>query len=142
MANQKRTGGIMPLDDLIVQLNRTKSAYASEIGHDDVQRSIKKLRCLGTGFMLIRLDGGRTLVQSVPGEMSMDKTNVLGLAEAGSGRTTLSECCQILNWNDDRAEAALNNLVQDGMAWVDDSDPCGARSYWFPSLFPDCSEKP
>ncbi|KAA0192335.1 Vacuolar-sorting protein SNF8 [Fasciolopsis buskii] len=140
MANEKRTGGIMPLDDLVTQLNRTKSAYTSEIGQDDVHRSIKKLRCLGTGFVLIRLAGGRSLVQSVPGEMSMDKTNVLGLAEAGSGRTTLAECSQNLNWNEDRTEAALNHLVQDGMAWVDDSDPCGERSYWFPSLFPICNK--
>lgn len=45
-----------------------------------------------------------------------------------------------LNWNEDRTEAALNHLVQDGMAWVDDSDPCGERSYWFPSLFPICNK--
>ncbi|KAF7258048.1 hypothetical protein EG68_04716 [Paragonimus skrjabini miyazakii] len=135
MTNQKRTGGILPLNELVAQLNATKSSYASEISTDDVQRSIKKLRCLGTGFMLIHLAGGRTLVQSVPGEMSMDKTSVLGLAETHSGQTTMSLCCQEFGWSEDRARTALNQLVQEGMSWVDDADPTGERVYWFPSLF-------
>ncbi|CAL8102402.1 unnamed protein product [Calicophoron daubneyi] len=135
MAKQKYTGGILPLNELVDILNKTKSRYESEISTDDVQRSIRKLRCLGTGFLLIKLPGGRSLVQSVPGEMSVDKTSVLGQAESTSGRTTLTDCCEKFGWNEDRAQTALNQLVQEGMAWVDDMDPCGERVYWFACLF-------
>lgn len=36
---------------------------------------------LGSGFELVPLGGGRFLVQSVPGELSMDHSRVLQLAE-------------------------------------------------------------
>ena len=44
-------------------------------------RAIKKLRILGNGFALHRLQDGRYLVQSVPAELNMDHTSVLSLAE-------------------------------------------------------------
>ena len=48
-------------------------------------RAIKKLRVLGSGFAVIPV-GGRRLVQSVPGELSMDHTAVLQVAEVRKGR--------------------------------------------------------
>lgn len=39
------------------------------------------MKVLGHGFELIALGGGRFLVQSVPGELSMDDARVLQLAE-------------------------------------------------------------
>ena len=47
-------------------------------------RAIKKLRVLGSGFAVIPV-GGRRLVQSVPGELSMDHTAVLQVAEVRRG---------------------------------------------------------
>lgn len=48
---------------------------------DDILRAIDKLKVLGNGFELIPLGSGRFLVQSVPGELNMDHTRVLQLAE-------------------------------------------------------------
>lgn len=48
---------------------------------DDILRAIDKLKVLGGGFELIPMGGGRYLVQSVPGELNMDHTRVLQLAE-------------------------------------------------------------
>ena len=42
--------------------------------------AIKKLKVLGNGFTVIPV-GGRYLVQSVPGELTMDHTTVLQQAE-------------------------------------------------------------
>ena len=47
---------------------------------DDIIRAIKKLRVLGSGFAVIPI-GDRRLIQSVPGELSMDHTAVLQHAE-------------------------------------------------------------
>ncbi|CAH8873281.1 unnamed protein product [Trichobilharzia szidati] len=134
MAHQKHTGGIIPLRELVSLLNKNRSKYESEISDDDVKRSIKKLRCLGTGFSLISLPGGQSLVQSVPGEMSMDQTLVLGLAESSDSHVTASAVMNKYDWTKDRADAAFHHLVQEGIAWVDDLDPCGERVFWFPSL--------
>ena len=46
---------------------------------DDVVRAIGKLRVLGSGFTLLKV-GSTRMVQSVPGELSMDHTNLLQCA--------------------------------------------------------------
>ncbi|RTG87677.1 ESCRT-II complex subunit VPS22 [Schistosoma bovis] len=134
MANQKHTGGIIPLHELVSLLNKNRTRYESEVSADDVKRSIRKLRCLGTGFSLISLSGGRLLVQSVPGEMNMDQTLVLGLAESSDSHVTASAVIDKFDWTKDRTDAAFRHLMQEGIAWVDDLDPCGERVFWFPSL--------
>ena len=49
-------------------------------GSDDVIAAIRKLKVLGSGFMLIPI-GSRYLVQSVPGELTMDHAAILQQAE-------------------------------------------------------------
>lgn len=44
---------------------------------DDLLRAIKKLKALGNGFSVISVGNGKYMVQSVPGELSMDHTSVL-----------------------------------------------------------------
>ncbi|KAM3178029.1 hypothetical protein ACTXT7_003400 [Hymenolepis weldensis] len=124
MANQRKTGGLIPLDELISELNKTKSSHETNICQDDVVRAIKKLHCLGNGFRLIRLSDSRQLVQSVPGELNTDQTQILKLAESRGA----------LGWTEDRARTALEYLMQEGMAWVDEGSESGERFYWFPSL--------
>ena len=50
---------------------------------DDMLRAIKKLRILGNGFTVLNV-GNMQLVQSVPGELTMDHTNVLQTAQVRS----------------------------------------------------------
>ncbi|BHF68996.1 ESCRT-II subunit protein snf8 [Sparganum proliferum] len=135
MANQRQTGGLMPLSELIEVVNKTRSSRQAEASQDDVVRAIKKLRCLGSGFTLIDLPGSGQLVQSVPGEMSMDQTKVLGLAESNNGSVSVHRCVQQFRWTEERTLAALNYLLQEGMAWIDDDNGSGSNTYWFPSLF-------
>lgn len=37
-------------------------------------------------------------------------------------------------WNEFRANQAIDKIVGEGLAWVDDQSE--EKSYWFPSLFP------
>ena len=75
MANQHRTGGLMELGEIRNKLIRArgKSQHHQNISIDDLLRATKKLKVLGTGFTVIPLKSGRYLVQSVPGEMSLDQ---------------------------------------------------------------------
>lgn len=57
---------------------------------DDILRAVDKLKVLGNGFELIALGSGRFLVQSVPGELSMDDSRVLQLAEDAAYVTKVS----------------------------------------------------
>ena len=47
---------------------------------DDLIRAIKKLKVLGNGFTVIPM-GGTYMIQSVPGELSMDHTSVIQQAQ-------------------------------------------------------------
>ncbi|VDD82218.1 unnamed protein product [Mesocestoides corti] len=139
MANQRQTGGLMPLEDLVSELNRTKSSHGADVCQDDAVRAIKKLHCLGNGFTIIRLSDSRQLVQSVPGELNMDQTKVLKLAESHAAHVAVGYCVQKLDWIHERAQAALDHLLKEGMAWVDEASESGERTYWFPSLFTTAS---
>ena len=75
MASQHKTGGLMELGEIRHKLIRARgrSEHHQEITLDDLLRATKKLKVLGTGFTVIPLGSGRHLVQSVPGEMSLDQ---------------------------------------------------------------------
>ncbi|CAG0900620.1 unnamed protein product [Cyprideis torosa] len=141
LATQSRNGGLISLDELLKKLHdrRIGTSQSQEISQDDVVRSIRKLRVLGTGFSLI--SSGKTfLVQSVPRELSMDHAQVLQAAESNpEGFVSISSLVSAFEWEKPRAISALDDLLKEGMAWRDDqSSP--EVTYWIPSLFPQLVE--
>ncbi|XP_019636222.1 PREDICTED: vacuolar-sorting protein SNF8-like [Branchiostoma belcheri] len=134
LATKPRNGGLIMLDELRERI-AGKSRARQDVSNDDLLRAIKKLKVLGSGFTAIPVGGGRYLVQSVPGELNMDHTTVLQLAE-GSGFVSESSIVSKLRWEKERAQRVLDHMVKEGLAWVDDQAPEG-RQYWFPALIPD-----
>lgn len=132
MATNHRNGGLMSLEELKERLEKSRGRKAQEIGRNDVLMAIKKLRVMGNGFSLIPI-GDSYLVQSVPGELTMDHTTVLQHAE-DKGYITMSDVQGTLKWDAERGHRALDYMVKEGLAWVDDQAP-GGRQYWFPGLF-------
>jgi len=143
MATSHKTGGLMELEELRRRLIKSRRGFRhsqrgddsqSDISQDDVMRAIKKLKVLGNGFSVIPLGSGRYLVQSVPGELSMDQTAILQLAETnGNGSVSVSALCQNLNWERERSERTLNKLLSDEIAWLDTQGD--EPTYWIPSIF-------
>ena len=141
MATSHKTGGLMELEELRSKLiksrmghrARQKADNQAEISNDDVLRAIKKLKVLGNGFSVIPLGSGRFLVQSVPGELSMDQTAILQLAEQNRGSVTVSAVCQELNWERERSVRTLDKLLSDEIAWLDVQ--ADENTYWIPSIF-------
>lgn len=77
------------------------------------------------------------MVQSVPGELSMDQTAVLKLlSSSGKPYITYLSLKEQLNWEPARANNAINQMVAEGLCWVDNQDD--EKSYWFPSMFTEC----
>ena len=74
------------------------------------------------------------MVQSLPMELSSDQTVLLDHASKDSG--PLSKSTLNLNWAEERFERAINALLMDGLAWIDDGDQTGNRIYWFPAFVP------
>uniref|UniRef100_A0A0N5ANW0 Vacuolar-sorting protein SNF8 n=1 Tax=Syphacia muris TaxID=451379 RepID=A0A0N5ANW0_9BILA len=128
-------GGLMTLDELKSRLMRSRNSTTKEaISTDDILRAVEKIKVLGNGFELIPFVGsGRFMIQSVPGELSMDHSRVLQLAE-DSAYVNKELIIDRLRWEERRVNAVLEHLVKEGIAWVDEQST-DTVYYWIPSLF-------
>ncbi|KAH9509585.1 ESCRT-II subunit protein snf8 [Bulinus truncatus] len=136
LATSKRNGGLITIEDLQRKVESSRGRNSQQISIDDLLRSIKKLKILGNGFCVHKV-GSSFLVQSIPGELTLDHTVVLQQAQE-QGHVTLSSIIKNLAWEEERAKRAMDFLVKEGLSWVDDQSG-NERSYWFPSLIPDFS---
>lgn len=132
----------MSLDELFHRLLRSRGKLATQnLSTDDVLKAIEKLRILGNGFSLIQLGKGRFLIQSVPGELSLDQNQVIKAAQE-SASITADQLQGKLGWQEERSRKVLSDLCQSGLSWIDNQGPRGSSGveiiYWFPSLFDRC----
>ncbi|EDV26806.1 Vacuolar-sorting protein SNF8 [Trichoplax sp. H2] len=132
MATRPRNGGIIPLEELRVRLTKAHGKTREDVTVDDLSRAIKKLSTLGNGFKVIAV-GSQRLVQSVPVELSMDNTAVLQSA-MDTGYASIKTLCDEFQWPTDRARRSLEQLIKEGMVWID-SQNASEDLYWFPGLF-------
>ncbi|KAJ7391837.1 ESCRT-II subunit protein snf8 [Desmophyllum pertusum] len=108
MATRSRNGGLMALDELHKKILKT-SKSRQDVSEDDLARAIKKLPRDGSGFQILPV-GNKRLVQSVPGELNMDHTAALQLAQ-GNGYTSVSAIMKDLGWQVDRTMRVLDHMV-------------------------------
>jgi ESCRT-II complex subunit VPS22 len=125
----------MALPDLLVAVRKRRGSAAPPVSEDDVLRAISQLRALGGGWAVITV-GGTRCVRSVPVELDGDATALLGLAAAATpkGVLTAAQAAQATGWAAPRVATALEALLQDGLAMVDDGGGDGVRRFWFPAL--------
>ncbi|OIS99103.1 PREDICTED: vacuolar protein sorting-associated protein 22 homolog 1 [Nicotiana attenuata] len=132
LATRPHNGGLISLDDLCKLLGQRRKAVRETISEDDCLRAISKLKVLGSGFEVITV-GKRKLVRSVPTELNKDHNEILELAQA-QGFVTVDEVQRRLNWSSGRATDALETLLEEGLAMIDDGHRDGRRRYWFPCV--------
>ncbi|CAG9532732.1 unnamed protein product [Cercopithifilaria johnstoni] len=134
MATNHMNGGVMTIEELRNRLLRSRARTRREaITTDDILRAVDKLKVLGNGFELVALGSGRFLVQSVPGELNMDDSRVLQLAE-DAAYVTKELIMDRLRWDERRTDVVLEHLVKEGIAWIDNQSTDTVQ-YWIPSLF-------
>lgn len=92
MAYADQCGGLMELDELRKRLMKARAAtQKGTISNEDIIMAAKKLRIFGNGFTVYPIGKGRYMVQSIPGELSLDETSVLQLAsDQKSGSITVA----------------------------------------------------
>ncbi|XP_053973368.1 vacuolar-sorting protein SNF8 [Hylaeus anthracinus] len=140
MATNYKTGGLISLDELRTKLiqARGRKEQHQEITNEDLLAAAKKLRIFGSGFSVVPIGGGKHMVQSVPGELSMDHTAVLqGASTSGNAFVSKPMLCKHLRWEPDRVQKALDHMIKEGLAWLDEQGEDEVL-YWFPSLFTAC----
>lgn len=140
MATNDKNGGLILLDELRTRLiqARGRRKEHQEITNEDLLAAAKKLKIFGNGFSLLPMGRGKYLVQSVPGELSMDHTAVLQQASlAGNAQVSKSMLERELHWESGRVQKSLDHMVKEGLAWLDEQGE-EEPLYWFPSLFTAC----
>mmetsp|Transcript_11680 Transcript_11680/g.21901 ORF Transcript_11680/g.21901 Transcript_11680/m.21901 type:complete len:160 (-) Transcript_11680:14-493(-) len=134
MAHRPVNGGLMEINELVEQVNKRRGKKVQAVSKDDVAQAIKKLNKLGSGFQMIQV-GNKTIVQSVPGELNRDHNQILSHAESQGGWLRSKDVEEKLGYSEDRVQQALQALLNEGQAWVDDGHADGKRRFWFPYLF-------
>nr|ACO12030.1 Vacuolar-sorting protein SNF8 [Lepeophtheirus salmonis]ADD38352.1 Vacuolar-sorting protein SNF8 [Lepeophtheirus salmonis] len=138
MASSHKTGGLIELEVLRKKVALSRGKKSQEISSDDILRAIKKLKILGNGFTVIPLQSGRSLIQSVPGEMSMDQTAILQCAETNGAWISSSIVEAELGWSSSRSQHVLDQLIKEGIGWIDEQNE-SEPAYWIPSIFTSLS---
>lgn len=100
-------------------------------GRDDIVRSIGALSPLGPGLSVVTLPNGERYIRSIPKELNPDQATVLEVAGISGGFISVSMLKVNLGWEDERGKSVLEDLVVEGMVWVDDGGY--EREYWIPT---------
>ncbi|KAF2901615.1 hypothetical protein ILUMI_04572 [Ignelater luminosus] len=140
LATNYKNGGLISLNELRTRLikARGQGKQHQEISQDDLICAARKLKIFGNGFSVVSVGKGQYMVQSVPGELSMDHTAVIQqVANSSQAYTSISILRDQLNWERDRAQKALGHLLKEGLVWIDLQNPT-EKLYYFPSLFTAC----
>jgi ESCRT-II complex subunit VPS22 len=97
---------------------------------DDIVRSISALAPLGPGVSVVTLPSGARYIRSIPKELNPDQAVVLEVAGLTGGCVSVGLLRVNLQWEEERAKSVLEELVAEGMVWVDDAGM--EREYWIP----------
>jgi ESCRT-II complex subunit VPS22 len=131
-----QNGGLMELRELCNRLEekRKQGRVGSKeaVSEDDCLRAIKKLEILGSGFEVLQL-GDRRMVRSVPVELREEHNRIMELAQ-GTGYVTAKEVEEKTGWSKGRVMDALETLMKQSFALVDDGAPDGRRRFYIPCL--------
>lgn len=132
LATRSHNGGLISLQELCSLLCLRRKTARESVSEDDCLRAISKLKVLGSGFEVITV-GKKKLVRSVPTELNKDHNEILELAQA-RGYVLAEEVEKRFSWASGRAIDALETLLEEGLAMIDDGARDGKRRYWFPCV--------
>jgi ESCRT-II complex subunit VPS22 len=113
----------------------SECAYCLLTYSDDVLRAVKSLGPLGSGFSIVQV-GNKQYIRSIPKELNTDQATVLEAIQI-LGYVSVSMLQLNLNWEKARAQTVIDDLVADGLVWVDAQGE--ENEYWSPQNLLDDS---
>eukprot|EP00056_Hartaetosiga_gracilis_P015766 m.3073 g.3073 ORF g.3073 m.3073 type:complete len:241 (+) comp3197_c0_seq1:72-794(+) len=126
-------GGIIAIEDLTALVNKRRGSQVQPVSSADVEEAVKRLNALESGYKVLKLNNDKKVIVSVPQELNADHQFLLNLAEENKGFVTMEGVKTKLSWTDARTEAAINQLLSRGVAWIDQQ--AQPSQYWFPGIF-------
>ncbi|KAI1107274.1 ESCRT-2 complex [Jackrogersella minutella] len=132
-ATRGENGGLIGVRELRERVVRGRMEGAPEISDDDVLRAVATLKPLGSSYSVIRV-GNKPYIRSVPKELNTDQSAVLEAVQV-LGYVCVSMLMVNLRWARARAQTAVEDLLGEGMLWVDKQAP--EWEYWSPGFMLD-----
>ena len=124
-------GGLIGVEEVKELVSRGRMEGASAISEDDVRRAVETLRPLGGSYAIVKV-GRKEYIRSVPRELSGDQESVVEAAQV-LGYVSVGMLRDNLGWEPARARTVIDDLVAEGMLWVD-AQTGGEKEYWSPSF--------
>ncbi|KAJ9195014.1 hypothetical protein DTO164E3_6998 [Paecilomyces variotii] len=133
---RSENGGLIGVEECRKRVGRGKAIGGGlEVTDDDILRAVKSLEPLGSGITIISV-GSKQFIRSVPKELNTDQATVLEVIQL-LNFVTVSMLQLNLNWEKARAQTVIDDLLADGLVWVDTQ--CEENEYWSPQNLLDDS---
>ncbi|KAK4447056.1 EAP30/Vps36 family-domain-containing protein [Podospora aff. communis PSN243] len=129
-------GGLIEVRKVREGLMRGRMEGGGEITEDDILRAVGTLKPLGSAYSIVRV-GSKSYIRSVPKELNTDQSAVLEAVQV-LGYVSVSMLMVNLKWARARAQTALEDLVGEGMLWVDKQSE--EWEYWSPGFMMESQE--
>ncbi|KAI1426673.1 EAP30/Vps36 family-domain-containing protein [Xylaria sp. FL1777] len=129
-ATRGENGGLIGVRELRDRVMKGRMEGAPEVTEDDVLRAVATLKPLGSSYSVIKV-GNKSYIRSVPKELNTDQSSVLEAAQV-LGYVSVSMLMVNLRWTRARAQTAVEDLLGEGMLWVDKQ--AHEWEYWSPGF--------
>ncbi|KAK4465710.1 hypothetical protein QBC42DRAFT_218091 [Cladorrhinum samala] len=120
-------GGLIEVRKARERINKGRG---EEVTEDDILRAVGTLKPLGSAYSVVKV-GSKPYIRSVPKELNTDQSSVLEAVQV-LGYVSVSMLMVNLKWARARAQTALEDLVGEGMLWVDKQSD--EWEYWSPGF--------
>lgn len=130
-STRAENGGMIPISEMQKRIEKGRGLVGGgmEVTEDDIQRALDSLQPLGGLFKVTAL-GSTKFIRSVPKELNPDQSKVLEVIQV-LGYVTVSMLQDNLCWERARAIAVIDDLVADGLVWVDTQ--ADETEFWSPA---------
>ncbi|KAK3374860.1 EAP30/Vps36 family-domain-containing protein [Podospora didyma] len=132
-------GGLIELRKVRERIMGKRMEGAQEITEDDILRAVGTLKPLGSAYSVVKV-GSKPYIRSVPKELNTDQSAVLEAVQV-LGYVSVSMLMANLRWARARAQTAVEDLVGEGMLWVD-KQTGGEFEFWSPGFMLESEESP
>ncbi|CRK47505.1 hypothetical protein BN1723_016757 [Verticillium longisporum] len=133
-ATRGENGGLIGVREVRERIAKGRPEGAPEVTNDDVLRAVGTLKPLGGAFAVLKV-GSKSYIRSVPKELNTDQSAVLEAVQV-LGYVSVGMLMANLGWPRARAVTAVEDLLGEGMLWVDKQSPV-EWEYWSPGFMLD-----
>lgn len=126
---RSENGGLIGVDECRKRVGKGKAIGSGlEVSDDDILRAVRSLEPLGSGFSIVKV-GSKQYIRSIPKELNTDQATVLEVIQV-LGFVSVSMLRLNLKWEKARAQTVIDDLLADGLVWLDSQGP--EKEYWSP----------